>query len=57
MRETIKYSGLSSLFNRHLFKKDTSAKRAPRVGLCLFLLILFDSIRRAFLYFSKVSVF
>ena len=31
-------------FNRHLFKTDTSVKWTPRVGPCLSLLPLFDSL-------------
>ena len=38
------YSRLS--LNGHLYKTDTSVKRTPRVGPCLSLLPLFDSIRR-----------
>ena len=30
--------------NGHLYKTDTSLKRTPRVGPCLSLLLLFDSL-------------
>ena len=30
--------------NGHLYKRDTSVKRTPRVGPCLSLLLLFDSL-------------
>ena len=30
--------------NGHLYKTDTSVKRTPRVGPCLSLLLLFDSL-------------
>ena len=36
------YSRLS--LNVHLYKMDTSVKQTPRVGLCLSLLILFNSL-------------
>ena len=36
------YSRLS--LNGHLYKMDTSVKRTPRVGPCLSLLLLFDSL-------------
>ena len=36
------YSRLS--FNGHLYKTDTSVKRTPRVGPCLCLFHLFDSL-------------
>ena len=36
------YSGLSR--NGHLYKTNTSVKRTPRVGSCLSLLPLFDSL-------------
>ena len=32
------------VLNRHLFKMDTSVKWTPRVGPCLSLLCLFDSL-------------
>ena len=38
----IDYSGLS--FNGHLYKVDTSVKQTLRVGPCLSLLLLFDSL-------------
>ena len=38
----LKYSQLS--LNGHLYKTDTSVKRTPRVGPCLSLLPLFDSL-------------
>ena len=37
-----KYSRLS--LNGHLYKTDTCVKRTPRVGSCLSLLPLFDSL-------------
>ena len=40
--ETMVYSRLS--LNGHLYKTDTSVKRTPRVGPCLSLLPLFDSL-------------
>ena len=38
-----KYSRLS--LNGHLYKTDTSLKRTPKVGPCLSLLLLFDSLQ------------
>ena len=40
--EICEYSGLS--LNGHLYKTDTSVKRTLRVGPCLSLLPLFDSL-------------
>ena len=37
------------MFNRHLFKMDTSVKWTPRVGPCLSLLPLFDSLQNGHL--------
>ena len=42
--------------NGNLYKTDTSVKRTPRVGPCLSLLFLFDSLQDGHLYKMDTSV-